>query len=59
MSEVTGPKVKDRTQQSDVVVLAAALTGLAMMGRAGRLDALGFSAEELLARLEARFGQTV
>ena len=41
------------------VVLAAALAGLAMMGRAGRLDALGFSAEELLARLEARFGQTV
>jgi hypothetical protein len=30
-----------------------------MMGRAGRLDALGFSAKELLARLEARFGQTV
>src|SRR5580692_3808793 len=56
LSDATGQKVKDRTQQSDVVVLAAALAGLAMMGRAGRLDALGFSAEELLARLEARFG---
>ena len=44
---------------ADVVVLAAALTGLAMMGRAGRLDALGFTAEELLARLEARFAQTL
>jgi AcrR family transcriptional regulator len=59
LSEATGQKATGRAQQSDVVVLAAALAGLAMMGRAGRLDALGFSAEELLARLEARFGQTV
>ena len=59
LSEATGQKADGRAHQSDVVVLAAALVGLAMMGRAGRLDALGFSAEELLARLEARFGQTV
>jgi AcrR family transcriptional regulator len=59
LSDATGQKVKDRAQQGDVVVLAAALAGLAMMGRAGRLDALGFSADELLVRLEARFGHTV
>ena len=39
------------------MVLAAALTGLAIMGRAGRLDALGFAPAELIARLEARFSQ--
>jgi len=58
LSEATGQKAMDREQQGDVVVLGAALAGLALMGRSGRLDALGFSAEELLARLEARFGQT-
>lgn len=55
LSDAAGHKVDSRRAQSDVVVLAAALAGLAMMGRAGRLEALGFSAEELLARLEARF----
>ena len=58
LSEATGQKATGREQQSDVVVLGAALAGLALMGRAGRLDALGFTAEELLVRLEARFGQT-
>ena len=55
LSEATGRKADSRTAQGDVVVLAAALAGLAMMARAGRLDALGFTAEELLARLEKRF----
>ncbi len=55
LSDATGRKADSRAAQSDVVVLAAALAGLAMMARAGRLDALGFTAEELLARLEARF----
>jgi len=59
LAEATGQKGGDRAQQSDVVVLAAALAGLAMMGRAGRLDALGFSADELLQRLEARFSKAV
>ena len=59
LSDATGQKAEDRSQQGDVILLAATLTGLAMMGRAGRLDALGFSAEELLACLETRFGQTV
>jgi len=55
LAEATGRKAESRAAQSDVVVLAAALAGLAMMARAGRLDALGFTADELLARLEARF----
>ena len=58
LSEATGQKVDSRAAQSDVVVLAAALAGLALMSRAGRLDALGFRPDELLARLEARFGAT-
>lgn len=57
LSDATGHKADSRAAQSDVVVLAAALAGLAMMGRAGRLEALGFTPEELLARLEARFAR--
>jgi AcrR family transcriptional regulator len=57
LSDATGQKAESRAQQADVVVLAAALAGLAMMGRAGRLDALGFRADELITRLEARFAQ--
>lgn len=57
LAEATGRKASDRAQQADVVVLAAALAGLAMMGRSGRLDALGFSADELLAHVEMRFTQ--
>ena len=33
----------------------AALSGLALLARAGRLEALGFTAEEVVDRLEARF----
>jgi AcrR family transcriptional regulator len=46
---------RSRETQSDVVLVAAVLAGLALFARSGRLDALGFSHEELLARLEARF----
>jgi hypothetical protein len=35
--------------------MAAALSGLAMLSRSGRLSALGFAPEEILARLDARF----
>ncbi|HWD48498.1 MAG TPA: TetR family transcriptional regulator [Rhizomicrobium sp.] len=44
-----------REAQTDVVLIAATLTGLALLSRAGRLDALGFSNGELLGRLERRF----
>lgn len=46
---------KTREEQADVVLIAAIVTGLAALLRAGRLKALGFEEEELLARLEARF----
>ena len=44
-----------REEQADVVLIAAAVAGLAMLARSGRLKALGFDEQELLARLEARF----
>jgi hypothetical protein len=46
-----------RDAQCDVVLVAATLAGLALLGRSGRLSALGFSAEEMLARLDGRFSQ--
>jgi len=59
LSEATGQNAQGRAQQTDGVLLAAALAGLAMMGRSGRLDALGFTGDELLARLEARFASAI
>ena len=44
-----------REAQVDVVLIAAALAGLALLSRGGRLEALGFSHAELLARLERHF----
>jgi AcrR family transcriptional regulator len=44
-----------RDEQADVVLIAAAIAGLAMFARAGRLKALGFEEEALLERLEKRF----
>ena len=35
--------------------MAAALSGLAMFSRSGRLSALGFTPEEILGRLDSRF----
>ncbi|HSM96137.1 MAG TPA: TetR family transcriptional regulator [Rhizomicrobium sp.] len=46
---------RSRAAQADVVLIAAALAGLALLSRAGRLDALGFSNAELLARLDRHF----
>jgi AcrR family transcriptional regulator len=48
--------LKGRDEQADVVLLAAAVAGLAMLARAGRLKALGFEEAELLDRLDKRFG---
>ena len=55
LSEVTGQSSDGRESQCDVLLVAAALTGLAFLARAGRLDALGFSVEEMLGRLESHF----
>lgn len=54
LSEAAGGG-EDRRSQSDVILIAAALSGLALFARAGRLDALGFSPQEILARLDERF----
>ena len=55
LSEATGQKSDSREAQCDVLLVAAALSGLALLARAGRLEALGFTAEEVVDRLEARF----
>jgi len=44
-----------RDDQADVVLLAASIVGLAVFARAGRLNALGFDEQELIARLDRRF----
>jgi AcrR family transcriptional regulator len=56
LSEAAGrgaPSTRD--EQADVVLIAAAIAGLAMFARSGRLKALGFEEEALLKRLEDRF----
>jgi AcrR family transcriptional regulator len=55
LSEASGRPATTRADQCDVVLLAAAVGGLALLARSGRLDALGFSRDEILARLEAHF----
>lgn len=55
LSRAAGQIPESRAAQIDVVLLAAALTGLAVMARSGRLAALGFVTEELVERLDARF----
>jgi AcrR family transcriptional regulator len=56
LSEVSGNHSDSREAQCDVLLVAAALSGLALLARAGRLDALGFATGEILDRLETRFG---
>ena len=55
LSEASGKPAAMRGDQCDVVLLAAAVGGLALLARSGRLDALGFTTDEILARLEAHF----
>jgi AcrR family transcriptional regulator len=52
LSDAAGIKMESRNAQLDTVLLAATLTGLAVMARSGRLTALGFTAEEILERLK-------
>ena len=52
LSDAAGIPMESRGSQLDTVLLAATLTGLAVMARSGRLGALGFSAEEIVARLK-------
>lgn len=55
LSEVSGLPSDNRQNQCDVVLVAAALAGLALLERSGRLGALGFQAGEILDRLQTRF----
>ncbi len=55
LSDASGLSTKGREGQRDVLLLAAALSGLALFSRSGRLDALGFTPEEMIARLDGRF----
>ena len=45
---------RTRDEQADVVLMAAALAGLALFARTGRLKALGLDEQELLARLKPK-----
>jgi AcrR family transcriptional regulator len=47
---------RGRDEQADVMLAAAALAGLALLARTGRLKALGLDEQELLDRLGRRFG---
>jgi AcrR family transcriptional regulator len=55
LSDATGQPANNRDNQCDVVLVAAALAGLTLLSRSGRLDALGFSPDEILKRLGQRF----
>ena len=55
LSDASGLPSDSRESQCDIVLVAAALSGLAMFSRSGRLSALGFKPEEILARLDTRF----
>lgn len=55
LAAATGQKADSRDNQCDVVLVAAALAGLALLARSGRLAALGFAPEEILGRLDAHF----
>jgi len=57
LSAAAGNHARSRPAQADVVLLAATLAGLAMFRRAGRLQALGFSVQEMLHRVEAHFSR--
>ena len=55
LSDAAGLAQKTRTDQADIVLLAASLAGLAVFARTGRLGALGFSPQDMIAALDRRF----
>jgi AcrR family transcriptional regulator len=57
LSAAAGNHARSRGAQADVVLLAATLAGLAVLRRAGPLQALGFSVAEMLDRVEAHFSR--
>ena len=55
LSDASGLPSDSRESQCDVVLVAASLVGLALLARSGRLKTLGFTPEEMIARLNSRF----
>jgi AcrR family transcriptional regulator len=55
LSDASGLPSDSRESQCDVVLVAASLVGLALLARSGRLKALGFLPQEMIARLDGRF----
>jgi len=55
LSDASGNRATSRDEQCDAVLLAAAVVGLALLSRSGRLEALGFTSDEIISRLEPRF----
>jgi AcrR family transcriptional regulator len=58
LSDAAGNPADTREAQCDAVLLGAAVAGLALLVRSGRLQALGFSPDEIVQRLERRFSFT-
>jgi len=56
LSEASGKPATSRETQADIVLMAASLAGLALLLRSGRLQALGFSAADMIGALSRRFG---
>jgi AcrR family transcriptional regulator len=58
-AEAAGRSPKTREEQADVMLAAAAVIGLAVLTRAGRLKTLGLDEDALLRLLDKRFAATV
>lgn len=59
LADAAGRPHETRGEQTDVVLYAAFIAGLAILLRSGRLDALGLEENELLERLERRFSASM
>jgi AcrR family transcriptional regulator len=57
LSDARGVSLDSREAQADAVLLAAALTGLTVLARSGRLAALGFATGEIVTALDRRFAK--
>jgi AcrR family transcriptional regulator len=55
LSDAAGNPAETREAQCDAVLLGAAVAGLALLARSGRLKALGFTPDEIVQRLDRRF----
>jgi AcrR family transcriptional regulator len=58
LSDAAGNPADTRAGQCDAVLLGAAVAGLTLLVRSGRLRVLGFSPDEIVQQLERRFSST-